>query len=67
MLHVVKRELKEGLLGFEVPNLQKAIDLCQNAFAPQCKGAFRIGHGKKCDALEVVEIWNTVEGGFFGL
>ena len=34
-------------------------------FAPQCEGAFRVGHGKEFDALEVVEIWNTVEGGFF--
>jgi len=67
MLHVVKRELEEGLLGFEVPNLQKAIDLCQNAFASQCEGALRIRHGKECDALELVKIWDTVEGCFFGL
>jgi len=58
--------LEKRLLGFEVPNLQQAIDLLYNASTLQSQRAFSIGHGEKFKALVIVKYWQIVKCGLFG-
>jgi len=64
--YVFQRELEKRLLGFEIPNLQQAIDLFHNAATLHSQRALGVGHGEKFEALKIVKYWQIVECCLFG-
>lgn len=62
--YLLQGELKKCLLGFEVVNLQQAVDLFQDALALHRQRTFDFAHGKKFYALKIVETEDAIERGF---
>ena len=64
---IVQGKLKKRLLGFEVTDLQEAVNLRIHTLVPKSDLAFGICDGKKVDPLEIVEFWKVVECRSFDL
>lgn len=59
--HRLPGEVEEGLFGFEIPELQQAIDLFRKSFAFLDEGSFGIRQGKILSPLEIVEVGQAVQ------
>ena len=55
------------MLGLEVAKPQQAVQAVTISRAPICQSQLFFAEGKELRALEVIEIWQTVECDLFGV
>jgi hypothetical protein len=63
----LREKRKNACLALKVADLQQAIDSRWKTVTPERQRTLAVGHGKKLDALEVVEIRQSIERKLFGL